>query len=148
MGSYRDFCGSLWCIFDTKGAGKMSKSLKRNCLVCTAVFCLVMLWIDVRIVLGFLFGAIGSVLLYLRNVAFCNAVLDERSTRHLKTFGRFLQSYAIMAIVLIVSAAKPELLNVFSAALGLLLVKICLILETFTERRDKNEFSSASDNSD
>lgn len=126
----------------------MSRSLMRSCLICTAVFCFVSVWFDIRIALGFLFGAIGSVLLYLRNVAFCNAVLDERSTRHLKTFGRFMQSYAIMAIVLIVAAVKPELLNVFSAALGLLLVKICLILETFIERRDKDEFSSASDNPD
>ena len=126
----------------------MSRGLIKRCLIVTIFVCLLTVWIDVRIALGFLLGAAGSVLLYARSVAFCNMVLSQKSTRYLRTFGRFMQSYAIMAIVLIVSAAKPELLNVFSAALGLLLVKICLILETFTERRDKNEFSSASDNSD
>ena len=116
---------------DFEGAGEMSRGLIKRCVLFTAVFCLASAWFDARIALGFVFGAIGSVLLYLRTVAFCNAVLDERSTRHLKTFGRFMQSYAVMAIVLIVSASKPELLNVFSAAFGLLLVKICFILETF-----------------
>ncbi len=109
----------------------MSRGLMKRCVVFTAVFTLASAWFDIRIALGFIFGAIGSVLLYLRNAAFCNAVLNERSTRYVKTFGRFMQSYAVMAIVLIVSAAKPEFLNVFSAAFGLLLVKICLILETF-----------------
>ena len=105
----------------------MSRELMKRCVLLTLIICLLTLLIDFRIALGFLFGAIGSVLLYLRNVAFCNAVLDEKSTKHLKTFGRFMQSYAIMAIVLIVSAAKPEILNIFAAAFGLMLVKICLI---------------------
>ena len=115
----------------------MSRELMKRCVLLTLIICLLTLLIDFRIALGFLFGAIGSVLLYLRNVAFCNAVLDEKSTKHLKTFGRFMQSYAIMAIVLIVSAAKPEVLNVFAAAFGLMLVKICLILETFYGKEGK-----------
>lgn len=109
----------------------MNRDLMKRCFVLVLTFCLFTCWIDFRIALGYLLGAIGSVLLYLRNVAFCNIVLDEKSTKHLKTFGRFMQSYAIMAIVLIVSAAKPDILNVFASALGLMLVKICLILETF-----------------
>ena len=48
-----------------------------------------------------------------------------------------MQSYAIMAIVLIVSAAKPEILNVFASAFGLMLVKIFLILETFYGKEGK-----------
>lgn len=115
----------------------MSRSLMKRCLAVTLLVCLVTVWFDFRIALGFMLGAIGSVLLYLRSVAFCNAVIEEKSTRHFKTFLRFMQSYAIMAIVLIVSAAKPELLNVFASACGLMLVKFCLILETFQERREK-----------
>ena len=115
----------------------MSRELMKRCLFLTLIVTLTAFVIDYRIAFGFLFGAIGSVLLYLRNVAFCNAVLDEKSTKHLKTFGRFMQSYAIMAIVLIVSAAKPEILNVFASAFGLMLVKICLILETFYGKEGK-----------
>ena len=85
----------LQCALDIKGADKMSRELMKRCVLLTLIICLLTLLIDFRIALGFLFGAIGSVLLYLRNVAFCNAVLDEKSTKHLKTFGRFMQSYAI-----------------------------------------------------
>ena len=127
----------MQCILDFERAGKMNSELKKHCLFLTLLFCLITALIDFRIALGFLFGAMGSVLLYLRNVAFCNAVLDEKNTKHLRTFGRFMQSYAIMAIVLIVSAAKPEILNVFAAAFGLMLVKICLILETFYGKEGK-----------
>ncbi len=115
----------------------MSRELMKRCLFLTLIVTLTAFVIDYRIAFGFLFGAIGSVLLYLRNVAFCNAVLNEKNTKHLKTFGRFMQSYAIMAIVLIVSAAKPEILNVFASAFGLMLVKICLILETFYGKEGK-----------
>ena len=125
----------------------MSRGLMKRCLIVTILFCLITVWIDIRIALGFLLGAVGSVVLYLRSVVFCDIILSEKSTRHLKTFGRFMQSYAIMAIVLIISAVKPELFNVFASAAGLLMVKFCLILETLTERRGKNEHSTSSDNS-
>ncbi|MBQ7888793.1 MAG: hypothetical protein IJ356_03450 [Erysipelotrichaceae bacterium] len=125
----------------------MSRGLMKRCLIVTILFCLLTVWIDIRIALGFLLGAVGSVVLYLRSVVFCDIILSEKSTRHLKTFGRFMQSYAIMAIVLIISAVKPELFNVFASAAGLLMVKFCLILETLTERRGKNEHSTSSDNS-
>lgn len=125
----------------------MSRGLMKRCLIVTILFCLLTVWIDIRIALGFLLGAVGSVVLYLRNIAFCDIILSEKSTRHLKTFGRFMQSYAIMAIILILSAVKSELFNVFASAAGLLVVKVCLILETLTERRGKNEHSTTSDNS-
>lgn len=125
----------------------MSRGLIKRCLIVTIFVCLLTVWIDVRIALGFLLGAVGSVLLYARSVAFCNMVLSQKSTRYLRTFGRFMQSYAIMAIVLILSAVKPELFNVFASAAGLLVVKFCLILETLTERRGKDEHSTSSGNS-
>ncbi|MBP3398726.1 MAG: hypothetical protein J6K75_03100 [Erysipelotrichaceae bacterium] len=125
----------------------MSRGLMKRCLIVTILFCLLTVWIDIRIALGFLLGAVGSVVLYLRSVVFCDIILSEKSTRHLKTFGRFMQSYAIMAIILILSVVKSELFNVFASAAGLLVVKVCLILETLTERRGKNEHSTSSDNS-
>ena len=125
----------------------MGRGLMKRCLIVTILFCLLTVWIDIRIALGFLLGAVGSVVLYLRSVVFCDIILSEKSTRHLKTFGRFMQSYAIMAIILILSVVKSELFNVFASAAGLLVVKVCLILETLTERRGKNEHSTSSDNS-
>lgn len=94
---------------------------------------------DWRISTGLLLGGVVSVLLYLRTAAFCDIVLKQNKAGRGFVFSRFMSSYALMAIPLILAAVKPEYLNFFATAAGLLLIKVTLILDSLLERREKDE---------
>lgn len=95
--------------------------------------------VDWRISSGFLLGCFVSVLLYLRTVAFCNAVLENGRTTKTFIFSRFMSSYALMAIPLLLAAVLPQYFNLFAAAAGLLLIKVTLIFDSLLERRGSDE---------
>ena len=105
----------------------------------TAGLCTAALFYDWRISLGFILGAFVSVLLYFRTVMFCDTVLGQKKAGKGFVFSRFMSSYALMAIPLILSVVLPEYFNVFAAAAGLLLIKVTLMLDSLLERREKDE---------
>lgn len=107
-------------------------------LVISGLIALAGVVIDLRIVSGYVIGAGISVLLYLRTVSFCDQVLEERRCGAWGMFGHFLFSYLLMVLPLLISVLAPELFNVFAAALGLLLMKLVLILDSILERREKD----------
>lgn len=102
---------------------------------------------DYRIALGFLLGTAVSALLYFRTVMFCNTVLDTKKAKKTFVLSRFMSSYALMAIPLIMAIAWPNLLNLYAAAAGLLMIKFTLVLSALIERRKTNGQPNSSDHS-
>ena len=84
---------------------------------------------DIRYASGFALGAVASVLLYIRNEQFWSGVLDTGTATKYTGIFHFLINYGIMAGVLVLSALKPELFNIFACAVGLLLLKISVIIK-------------------
>lgn len=102
---------------------------------------------DYRIALGFLLGTAISILLYFRTVMFCNAVIDNKKAGKAFVFSRFMSSYALMAIPMILAVIWPNIFNLFAVAAGLLMIKFTLVLSALIERRKTNGQPNPSDDS-
>lgn len=115
--------------------------MNKNCwklffiiMIATSV---ITVFIDYRMTTGWLLGCFASALVYKRTESFWNGVVDRGfSTKH-TGIGNFTLNYAIMAIVLIISAVLPKFFNIFSCACGLFLIRIVIILDSLRkEKRD------------
>jgi len=80
--------------------------------------------------LGFFLGGVIGLLNYKRNESFWTAVLESRQAGRGTGFSHFLVNYGLMASVLVLAALFPDYLNIFTAALGLMIVKIATVAET------------------
>ncbi len=79
--------------------------------------------------LGFFTGAAGGILLYMRNHRFWNDIVDYGTVPKGTGVFHFAVNYGIMAGILILSAKYPRYLNIFTAAAGLMIVKITIVTE-------------------
>lgn len=129
----------------------VSEIMKQNnwklCILITTGISVAAFIYDYRIALGFLLGEAVSILLYIRTVIFCNALLDSKKVRKALVFSRFMSSYALMAIPLILAIVWPDVFNLFAVAAGLLMIKFILVLSSLIERRKSNGQPNSSDNS-
>lgn len=83
---------------------------------------------------GFLLGSLTAVLLYKRNEHFWTGVLDQRSATQWTGFFHFIINYLLMGGVMVISALKPEYLNIFACAIGLFLIKITVTIDVLIHR--------------
>ena len=91
---------------------------------------------DITYASGYALGCAASVLLYIRNDRFWSGVLDSGSATKYTGIFHFLINYLIMAGVLLVSALYPQFFNIFTCAVGLMLLKISVIIkETILRHR-------------
>ena len=117
----------------------MRKSSWRISLGIVLVVTMAAILFDWRISAGFLLGSFVSVLLYWRTVAFCDAVIAQSRATKTFVFSRFMSSYALMAIPMLLAAVLPQYFNLFATAAGLLLIKGTLYFESLLERRGSDE---------
>ena len=89
--------------------------------------------------LGFLAGDVLSVIIYEWNVHYWNRVLDTRRAGRGTGFPHFLINFTLMGALLLTSVYKPQYLNIFTAAAGLLSVKSAIIVEELFFRRKEAE---------
>lgn len=94
-------------------------------------------FIDFRYASGFLLGAIASIVLYKRAERYADSVIYQNQASTPQSILNFVNSYAIMAIVLIVAALLPNYLNIFAAAIGMMAIKIAVIIEALTTGKEE-----------
>ena len=115
--------------------GKTEKKLA--CLLCAGISLLFLL-IDLSLVYGFLFGSVISMIIYQRTERFCTTLLSNQIANKGYMYLNFMINFGMMALTLLICALKPELFNIFAAALGLLLIKAAIIIHALFRERRKN----------
>lgn len=116
----------------------MRKAEKKLYMVLTAGLTFAFLFIDLSVSLGFLFGSIVSLIMMRRTERFCTMLLSSRSANKGLMALNFMINFGLMALTLIICALKPDFLNIFGAAMGLLSVKLTIILNALLLERRKN----------
>lgn len=96
--------------------------------------CLVTLFIDWRIAVGYLTGSLLAVLLYHRNDVYWSEILEAGTPKGSRYGFHFLINMAIMAVPMILAALYPQVMNIFAVAVGLMMVKISVVAETLVYR--------------
>ena len=86
--------------------------------------------------LGFGLGAAASLLIYKKIELMCDTLIQQQEAGRIQVYAGFLVDYAIMAAVLIVAAKLPAWFNIFTAALGLGLIKITAVAELMFHGKD------------
>lgn len=79
--------------------------------------------------LGFLAGDFLAVFIYEWNVRYWNRVLDTGSAKRGTGFPHFLINYALMGGLLLLAVYNSSVLNIFTAAAGLMSVKSAIIVK-------------------
>lgn len=97
--------------------------------------CLATVIFDWRITLGYLTGSLLAVVLYKRNESYWSEILDIGTTKGSRYGFHFMANIAIMAAPMVFAALFPQVMNIFAAAVGLMMVKISVIAETLIYRR-------------
>ena len=109
---------------------------KRIYLISTGCISLIFLIFGSKYALGFMIGALVSLLNYNRIDRMCTSILSDKVDNKKKVFLSFMLNYLFMAITLALCAIKSDRLNIFTAALGLMMTKIVIIFSSFIlERR-------------
>ncbi len=88
--------------------------------------------IKVQYAVGYVLGSIASLIIYKRIESFVDGVIGSGSPGG--SAGNFMINYALMAFVLVISAVRPNISNIFAAALGLMSVKVTIILDNFLKK--------------
>lgn len=85
--------------------------------------------------LGYVVGVGMCALLYKRNETYWGDVFDAREKVGYGYFGHYLINLLCMAVPMILAARHPHVLNIFTVALGLLMIKITVTLETVLPKK-------------
>ncbi len=120
-------------LFDPNNRG-----LLKAFLIISAAGCLLFL-IGLPYGLGFLAGAVLSLIIYEWNVRYWNRVLDSGHARRGTGFPHFLINFCLMGGLLLAAVYKSNYLNIFTAAAGLLTVKSAIIGEELFFKRKEAE---------
>lgn len=114
----------------------MSEHVRRVWVVLIAAIVAVSLFFSLKFCAGFVIGAIGSRLLFWRNETFWSDVLDTRIP--VGGWSHFLVNYLLMAAVLMLGALFPRYINIFGCAFGLISVKLAIVLNEMTGKKEED----------
>lgn len=105
--------------------------------------CIVTVLIDWRITFGYLAGSLLAILLYKRNESYWTEILEIGTPRGSRYGFHFAVNLAIMAAPMIAAALFPQVMNIFAAAVGLMMIKISVVAETlFIHKKGETENES------
>lgn len=109
---------------------------KRLFLISTGCISLFLLIFGSKYALGFLVGSLVSLLNYNRIERMCTNILSAKIDNKKRIFLSFMLNYGFMALTLILCAVKSDRLNIFTAALGLMMSKLVIVFNSLIlERR-------------
>ena len=114
---------------------KENRRLLKVLVGITLAGCLLFFW-KFPYGMGFLTGTILSVIIYEWNVHYWNGVLDTGHARRGTGFPHFLINYALMGGLMLGAVYKPEILNIFTTAIGLMSVKSAIIVKELIFRKE------------
>ncbi len=114
----------------------MSKRAKKICIILMIVG-LIPIFFDFRLTVGFELGCIVSILLYWRNDLYWNDVVDGGESHLGKGMLHFIVNYALMALVMILGVIFPQYTNIYTAALGLALIKIAVVINEIVPGKEE-----------
>lgn len=69
------------------------------------------------------------ILLYYRTDTYWSDILDSGTTKGSRYMFHFAINYLLMALPMVLAALFPQIMNIFAAALGLLMIKITVTVE-------------------
>lgn len=108
----------------------MKKSTWKLMAVLSVIISVITLLFHWQWTLGFLFGDGMAVILFLRNASFWSDRLDEKEVRGFSCIMHFFLNVILMAVPMLAGAIYPQYFNIFTAALGLLMIKITVYVES------------------
>lgn len=108
----------------------------RYIIIAFAVIGIVLCFVKLPVGTGFLAGEALSVFIYEWNVHYWNRVLDSRHAERFTGLPHFLINFALMGGLLLFAVHKPEILNIFSAAVGLTAVKSAIIINELLKGKE------------
>lgn len=117
----------------------MKKQVVHLTLLSMLILSLLFLIWDYRWSIGIVVGTLTSLLNLLILTWYCTGILKDRSGGGVQ-FGMFsLVRIAILSIPLAIAGAFPQTMNIFTVALGLLLLRICILIDEFKVRRQEKK---------
>ena len=117
-------------LFDPK-----NRSLLKAFGLITVIGCL-LFFVGLPYGLGFLAGDVLALFIYEWNVHYWNGVLDTGHSRRGTGFPHFLINFALMGGLMLGAVYKPEILNIFTTAIGLMSVKSAIIVKELIFRKE------------
>ena len=78
---------------------------------------------------GFLAVTAMCILLYYRTDTYWSDILDSGTTKGSRYMFHFAINFLLMALPMVLAALFPQIMNIFAAALGLLMIKITVTVE-------------------
>ena len=78
---------------------------------------------------GFLAGTAMCILLYYRTDTYWSDILDSGTHKGSRYMFHFAINFLLMALPMVLAALFPQIMNIFAAALGLLMIKITVTVE-------------------
>lgn len=100
--------------------------------VCIEIVLLVIKW---TFGLGYLVGVVMCFILYKRNEVYWTDILDAREKVGYAYLGHYFINLLCMAVPMVLAALYPNVLNIFTVALGLLMIKITVTIEVLLPKK-------------
>lgn len=97
--------------------------------ILTILISLVTVIFNWRWTTGFLAGTAMCILLYYRTDTYWSDILDSGTTKGSRYMFHFAINFLLMALPMVLAALFPQIMNIFAAALGLLMIKITVTVE-------------------
>lgn len=103
--------------------------------ILTILISLVTVIFNWRWTTGYLAGTAMSILVYYRTDTYWSDILDSGTTKGSRYMLHFAINFLLMALPMLVAALFPQMMNIFAAALGLLMIKITVTVEVLLPKR-------------
>lgn len=113
----------------------MQKQTWKLFTIISGILAIVLLVIQIPLGLGYIIGVGMCVLLYKRNEWYWTDILDSREKIGYAYLGHYFINFLCMAVPMVVAALYPNILNIFTVALGLLMLKITVTIDVLLQKK-------------
>lgn len=97
--------------------------------VITIIIAVITLFFHWQWTTGYLVGTAIAVINYMRNESYWGDILDEGTVKGSRYGFHFTVNMFLMAVPMVVAALFPQYLNIFTVALGEMMIKITVTVE-------------------
>ncbi len=102
--------------------------------ILAVVITVICLFISIPAAIGFVIGSLDAILLYKRNESYWSEILDIGTPVGSRYGFHYMINIALMALPMLVAVLYPQYINVFTVALGLMMIKITVTLQLLLKR--------------
>ncbi len=103
----------------------------RMLMTAITVICI---FVSIPAAIGYWIGSLDAVLLYKRNESFWGEVLDIGTPVGSNHGLHYMINFALMALPMFAAVRFPQYMNIFTVALGLMMIKITVTFQLLLKR--------------